>query len=170
MVKQNTKHIPKSRKLTAKKKKELLSKLENTVKNVSNRGMYFVVGNKQSFFKVIDSKDKRITYTDISIREACEVIQQILNKATNKEIPTLIKKLNEVVKTHQPNVDKYIMDLRFYNHTLDTTTDFDKIIITEAREQDAYGRYLHAKECYISALHICRTHFSNPAQSSTTFH
>lgn len=160
MVKSNTKPIPKTRKLSPKKKQELLNKLENTVKNVSKRGMYFVVGNKQSFFKVIDSKDKRVTYTDISIKEACDVIKEILNSATNKEIPVLIKKLNEVVSKYQPQVDKLIMDLRFYNHTLDTSTDIDKIIITEARFDDAYGRYQYAKDNYISALYICKTHHS----------
>ncbi len=160
MVKLNTKPIPKSRKLSPKKKKELLSKLENTVKNVSKRGLYFVVGNKQSFFKVIDSKDKRVTYTDISIREACDVIQEILNRATNKEIPVLIKQLNEVVTKHQPQVDKFIMDLRFYNNTIDTTDDMEKLIITEARQQDAYGRYQHAKETYINALYVCNVHHS----------
>tara|TARA_B100000902_G_scaffold56651_1_gene63470 strand:+ start:2209 stop:2721 length:513 start_codon:yes stop_codon:yes gene_type:complete len=166
MVKSNTKPIPKSRKLTPKKKKELLNKLENTVKNVSKRGLYFVVGNKQSFFKVIDSKDKRITYTDISIREACDVIQEILNSATTKDIPLLINKLNEVVRKHQPQVDKFIMDLRFYNHTIDTTDDMDKLIITEARQQDAYGRYQHAKENYISALYICKVHHSQASRTN----
>jgi hypothetical protein len=118
------------------------------------------VGNKQSFFKVIDSKDKRVTYTDISIREACDVIQEILNRATNKEIPVLIKQLNEVVTKHQPQVDKFIMDLRFYNNTIDTTDDMEKLIITEARQQDAYGRYQHAKETYINALYVCNVHHS----------
>ena len=143
MVKLNTKPSPKPKKLTAKKKKELLTKLETTVHNVANKGLYFVSGTKQTFYKVIDSKNKRITYTDISVEEAADAIKEILNKATIKDHAVLIKQLNLTVAKHQKGIDKLIMDLRFYKHSIEVTKDFEKMAIMEAREQDAYGKYLY---------------------------
>ncbi len=156
MVKLNTKPSLKPKKLTAKKKKELLTKLETTVNNVASKGLYFVSGTKQTFFKVIDSKDKRITYTDISVSEAAEAITEILNRANIKDHAKLIKHLNLTVAKHQPNIDKLIMDQRFYKHSLDVTEDVERMHILEAREQDAYGKYLYLKDEYISNLWVNR--------------
>lgn len=169
MVKSNTKPSLKPKKLTAKKKKELLTKLETTVNNVANKGLYFVSGSKQSFYKVIDSKNRRITYTDISIEEAADAIKDILNKASIKDHAVLIKQLNLTVSKHQKGIDKLIMDLRFYKHSLEVTEDFDKMCIIEAREQDAYGKYLYLKDEYISSLYINRTHYSKGVTNIATF-
>jgi len=165
MAKSNTKPFPKPRKLTAKKKKELLNKLETTVNNVANKGLYFVSGTKQTFFKVIDSKDKRITYTDISVSEAAETITEILNKANIKDHAKLIKNLNLTVAKHQPNIDKLIMDQRFYKHSLEATDDIERMHVLEAREQDAYGKYLYLKDEYITNLWLNRmNHYLEPAK------
>jgi|TARA_B110000305_G_C19324270_1_gene580524 hypothetical protein len=169
MVKLNTKPSPKPKKLTAKKKKELLTKLETTVHNVANKGLYFVSGTKQTFYKVIDSKNKRITYTDISVEEAADAIKEILNKATIKDHAVLIKQLNLTVAKHQKGIDKLIMDLRFYKHSIEVTKDFEKMAIMEAREQDAYGKYLYLKDEYISSLFINRTHYSHSITNIATF-
>lgn len=169
MVKLNTKPSPKPKKLTAKKKKELLTKLETTVHNVANKGLYFVSGTKQTFYKVIDSKNKRITYTDISVEEAADAIKEILNKATIKDHAVLIKQLNLTVAKHQKGIDKLIMDLRFYKHSIEVTKDFEKMAIMEAREQDAYGKYLYLKDEYISSLFINRTHYSHGITNIATF-
>ena len=158
MVKSNTKPSLKPKKLTAKKKKELLNKLETTVNNVVRKGLYFVSGTKQTFFKVIDSKDKRITYTDISVSEAAEAIKEILNKANIKDHAKLIKHLNLTVAKHQPNIDKLIMDQRFYKHSLEATNDIQRMHVLEAREQDAYGKYLYLKNAYINNLWSNRTY------------
>jgi hypothetical protein len=169
MVKLNTKPSPKPKKLTAKKKRELLNKLQTTVTNVATKGLYFVSGTKQSFYKVIDSKNRRITYTDISVEEAAEAITEILNKAHVKDHATLVKQLNLTVAKHQPNIDKLIMDLRFYNNTIATSDDFETICIVEARQQDAYGKYLYLKDNYISSLYINRTHYSQGVTNIATF-
>jgi len=159
MVKLNTKPSPKPKKLTAKKKKELLNRLETTVNNVASKGLYFVSGTKQTFFKVIDTKDKRITYTDISVSEAAEAITEILNRANIKDHAKLIKHLNLTVAKHQKGIDKLIMDLRFYKHSLDVTEDLERMHILEARMQDAYGKYLYLKDEYISNLWTNRMHY-----------
>jgi hypothetical protein len=169
MVKLNTKPSPKPKKLTAKKKKELLIKLETTVHNVANKGLYFVTGTKQTYFKVIDSKNKRITYTDISVLEAAEAIKEILNKANINDHAVLIKQLNLTVAEHQKAIDKLIMDLRFYKHSMEVTTDFEKVCILEAREQDAYGKYLYLKDEYINSLYVNRTHQARGITNIATF-
>jgi hypothetical protein len=50
------------------------------------------------------------------------------------------------------------MDLRFYKHSLDVTEDVERMHILEAREQDAYGKYLYLKDEYISNLWVNRMH------------
>jgi len=61
------------------------------------------------------------------------------------------------------------MDLRFYHHTLEVTEDFEKVCIVEAREQDAYGKYLYLKDDYIGSLYINRTHYSQGITNIATF-
>jgi len=92
-----------------------------------------------------------------------------LNKATIKDHAVLIKQLNLTVAKHQKGIDKLIMDLRFYKHSIEVTKDFEKMAIMEAREQDAYGKYLYLKDEYISSLFINRTHYSHGITNIATF-
>lgn len=151
MAKQNSKHIRKN-------KKYLAEKLEQAVSNVSKRNMYFVSGNKDSFFKVVNGKNKNAEFVDIPTADSAHAIAYVLNKSTSKTIDKVKKDIQSAVDKYSAQIEKYIIDLRFYNHTLNSTSDIDKIIIIESRKDMAYTRYLAHKEDMRNKIYFSLTH------------
>ena len=64
MVKQNTKSTRKKR-LTKKQKEAIASKLENTVKGVSKRGLFFKSKDKFGEWTIVDGKTKQEVFKNI---------------------------------------------------------------------------------------------------------
>lgn len=151
MAKQNSKHIRKN-------KKYLAEKLEQAVSNVSKRNMYFVSGNKDSFFKVVNGKNKNAEFFDIPTADSAHAIAYVLNKSTHKTLDKIKKDIQSAVDKYSPQIEKYIIDLRFYNHTIETTNDIDKIIIIESRKDLAYTRYLAHKQDLRNKIYFSLTH------------
>jgi len=151
MAKQNSKHIRNNKKLIA-------DKLQKAVSNVAKRNMYFVSGDKKSFFKVVNGKNKNAEFVDIPTADSAHAIAYVLNKSTNKTLDKVKKDIQTAVDKYSPQIEKYIIDLRFYNHTLNATSDIDKIIIIESRKDLAYTRYLAHKQDMRNKIYFSLTH------------
>ena len=139
MVKQNTKHTPR----TQIDKKHLSVKLELLSKNVAKKGMFFVSKNKHdsNTFSVIDVKTKKPFLDDILTYDLAHSVANMLNRT---EINALKQKRENVLrylKRYQREVEKHIVDMMFYTHTLDTTTDADRFFITQTRLELSKSRF-----------------------------
>ena len=85
MAKRNTKSTL-NKKLSKKKKAELVNKLDNAVKSISKRNLYFVSGNKDRYFSVVDSTTKKPIFKEIPISEAAQLIVRLCNTTSKTKI------------------------------------------------------------------------------------
>jgi len=152
MAKQNTKRILRKN-ISKKKKNEIAKKLEQAVQNVSKRNFYFVAGDNNKLYSVVDGKTKQAQISRIPVGQAAYTICSVLNKAPKPKISPLIKRCKEIVDKHSDKLLKHINDLYFYNYTLDTTNDLDKIIVVQSRKDISLLRYYDEKRSLVSSLH-----------------
>lgn len=151
MAKQNTKSTLK-KKLSKKKKTELVNKLDNAVKSISKRNLYFVSGNKDRYYSVIDSTTKQPIFKEIPISEAAQLIVRLCNTTSKTKIRKVKDHIEDAIIKHGRELNKHINDLYFYNHTLKTTKDIDKVIITEARKDMSLNYYYKIKHTFLGQL------------------
>jgi len=145
MVKQNTKSTL-NKKLSKKKKAELVNKLDNAVKSISKRNLYFVSGNKERYFSVVDSTTKKPIFKEIPISEAAQMIVKLCNTTSKTKINKVKGTIENVLVKNGRELNKHINDLFFYNYTIRTTKDIDKLIITEARKDMSLNYYYKVKD------------------------
>jgi len=152
MAKQNTKRILRKN-ISKKKKLEIANRLEQAVQNVSKKNIYFVVGDNTKLYSVINGKTKKAEIVDIPIGQAAYTICSVLNKAPTPKIIGLVSRCKEIVDKHSDKILKHINDLYFYNYTLNTTNDLDKIIVVQSRKDISLLRYYDEKRSLVSSLH-----------------
>jgi len=132
MAKQNTKHTRKSR-LTKAKKEVLAKKLEQTVKNVSRKGLYFKRKTKTNEYQIVDGKTKEVVLDEILLVESANQLLKTMNNANQKQITKLIPSYRQSLERYQGPIQKHLNDLMFYKHTLKTTQSKVLFFSTEAR-------------------------------------
>ena len=117
MVKQNTKSTRKKR-LTKKQKEAIASKLENTVKGVSKRGLFFKSKDKFGEWTIVDGKTKQEVFKNIILVESANMMLKTLNKANPKQLQKIIPSFRETLTAYQQPVYKHMNDIFFYKHTM----------------------------------------------------
>lgn len=152
MAKQNTKRILRKN-ISKKKKLEIANRLEQVVHNVSKKNIYFVVGDNNKLYSVINGKTKKAEIVDIPIGQAAYTICSVLNKAPTPKIIGLVSRCKDIVNRYRKEIFKHINDLYFYNHTINSTKDLDKMIITESRRDISALKYKQVKHSLVSMLH-----------------
>lgn len=132
MAKRNTKSTRKPR-LTKAKKLALAKKLEQTVKAVSTKGLYFKRRAKDSNWQIVDGRNKEIVLDDIVLVESANQLLTTMNNANQKQIAKLLPSYRESLNRFQSPISKHLNDLMFYKHTLKTTKSQVLFFSTEAR-------------------------------------
>ncbi len=157
MVRQNTKHTRK-KKLTKKQKHEIASKLENTVKNVSKKGLFFKTKNKSGDWIIVDGKTKDVIFEDVVLVESANIMLKTLNKANNKQLLKIIPTYRDTLNAYQGPVQKHLSDIFFYKHTMKTTKDNVLFYATEARVDMSLMKLRHCREELHNKLEVNSLH------------
>ncbi len=157
MVKQNTKSTRKKR-LTKKQKEAIASKLENTVKGVSKRGLFFKSKDKFGEWTIVDGKTKQEVFKNIILVESANMMLKTLNKANPKQLQKIIPSFQETLTAYQQPVYKHMNDIFFYKHTMKTTKDITLFHATEARVDMSLMKLRHCREELHSKLDINSLH------------
>tara|TARA_A200000159_G_C7312107_1_gene335089 strand:+ start:199 stop:690 length:492 start_codon:yes stop_codon:yes gene_type:complete len=157
MVKQNTKSTRKKR-LTKKQKQDIANKLENTVNNVSKKGLFFKTKNKHGDWTIVDGKTKKIVFDDILLVESANIILRTLQKANPKQIQKLIPSYRETLDRYHNTLQKHLSDIFFYKHTMKTTKDTVTFYATEARVDVSLLKLRHCREELHAKLDVNSLH------------
>tara|TARA_B100000614_G_C14439267_1_gene449519 strand:- start:61 stop:546 length:486 start_codon:yes stop_codon:yes gene_type:complete len=156
MVKRNTKSTRK--KLTKKQKQDIANKLENTVKKVSKKGLFFKSKDKSGEWTIVDGKTKNVLFSGIILVESANIMLKTLNQANPKQLQKIIPSYQETLKNYQNDVHKHLNDIFFYKHTMKTTKDNVLFYATEARVDMSLMKLRHCREELHNKLEINSLH------------
>ena len=80
------------------------------------------------------------------------MIVKLCNTTSKTKINKVKGTIENVLTKNGKELSKHINDLFFYNHTIRTTKDVDKLIITEARKDMSLNYYYKVKDDMICQI------------------